>query len=525
MDPFSEQSLIVIPSAEKMGKLHCIRPESGDGDFTFVNNSRRSRINSQGKIAWVEAGHPSVGFKNGKSVLVLEPERCNYFAYPIDIGLDNYYYWTHQASKAILDSTTEGQELVSNGNLDSPTGWTLGPGGSIAGGVATFLGEEEYSYIKQTLQGLQVGITYIIRVTVTENASGLSLTIAGATSAITAYLSSGVIEWRMKIYNKSNDDLIIEVPDYGYCIIDSISVKQIEGYEDPEGMTGALKLVETVQNTSHAIKVSVPVIANTFYTISCHFKKAERDIVYIRTGSYFSYFNLTTGQCVLSATQHTCSIEQIGGYYRCSVTYVPTTTSSFIYFGTALVPGSPSFAGNVTSGLYLYGAQLENSEYPTSLIFDGTLGDISNRSKDILSLINLQLKGLIGTSWSLFIDINDFPDPQIGGPVIYLRNNFGTPEYSFLLVVDRRTGFYDFINNSYQWLTPVTGPTKLCITYHNGTMKCYQDGVKNPTEYTPAIPLTVINTLEWNGEVRHSANGLILMPRCLTDDEAIELTG
>jgi len=72
-----DASLVLIPSAYKVGVLYSILPEDGTGDFTVSRNSVATRLNSNGLIEEVGLNVPRVDYTNGTPVLLTEPQRTN----------------------------------------------------------------------------------------------------------------------------------------------------------------------------------------------------------------------------------------------------------------------------------------------------------------------------------------------------------------------------------------------------------------------------------------------------------------
>ena len=56
MSILDKASLIQIPSGYKSGKLYSIKPDNGDGDFTFSRSSSATRVNSEGLIETAQIG-------------------------------------------------------------------------------------------------------------------------------------------------------------------------------------------------------------------------------------------------------------------------------------------------------------------------------------------------------------------------------------------------------------------------------------------------------------------------------------
>jgi hypothetical protein len=89
-------------------------------------------------------------------------------------------------------------------------------------------------------------------------------------------------------------------------------------------------------------------------------------------------FNLTTGAATNIGTGVGSAVSVGNGWYRCSV--VVTTTGIRFY-----IPSSSStFAGNGTSGIYLWGAQLEAGSFATSYI--PTVASQVTRSADVATM-------------------------------------------------------------------------------------------------------------------------------------------
>jgi hypothetical protein len=133
----------------------------------------------------------------------------------------------------------------------------------------------------------------------------------------------------------------------------------------PDGTATADKLVEAATTSVHNCGQSITTQAIP-YTFSCYVKAAERTfalLYHTQTNAAVS-INLTTGETATPtglAIPTSSSVTAVGnGWYRLSMTVTATAASNFfgVYPMTSLT-GSASYTGDGTSGIFLWGAQLE----------------------------------------------------------------------------------------------------------------------------------------------------------------------
>lgn len=147
----------------------------------------------------------------------------------------------------------------------------------------------------------------------------------------------------------------------------------------PDGTLNGWKLNETTANNTHTRRqTSVNVTSGERYIVSAYVKPAERTQCAIQsnlTGGGFLYtkFNLNgTGSVYYTPTGYTGSITPVsGGWFRISTSAISNATTGK-YFSFDLVSGSTyteTYAGTSnTTGIYIYGAQIESGSYLTSYI-------------------------------------------------------------------------------------------------------------------------------------------------------------
>ena len=142
----------------------------------------------------------------------------------------------------------------------------------------------------------------------------------------------------------------------------------------PNGTLTATKFTEDTSNNSHQTRPSSVISLNIgqAYTFTCFAKKSERKEFRIENvGQYGVYFDLENGTRVEDSASQIINSEikeLSNGWYKCSVTIKETSrTADYIYLQIAK-DGSKSYQGDGSSGIYIYGAMLEQSSYSTSYI-------------------------------------------------------------------------------------------------------------------------------------------------------------
>jgi len=192
----------------------------------------------------------------------------------------------------------------------------------------------------------------------------------------------------------------------------SSSTIATSGEIDPSGGTGAYKLTLNASDSGARIRDGWTSTAGE-HTFSVYVKKGTASDIRVGfndegTRAVTLDFNIDTGQIITSSNANNTSIQDCGnGWYRVSVTgTIDASGGDTVYlrgFGTN---------SNTSSGdyLHIFGAQLEQGSFPTSLI--PTYGATATRSGDsaVISGTNFSRfhKDAKGGSW--IVEADDLAD-------------------------------------------------------------------------------------------------------------------
>jgi hypothetical protein len=136
----------------------------------------------------------------------------------------------------------------------------------------------------------------------------------------------------------------------------------------PDGTLTADKLVEDTSTAQHRTD-QTPTSPAGAQIFSVFAKAAERAFMGLRIGTIGCGFNLSDGTTYAISAGVTATIVSAGdGWYRCSISVSSASANDTCRIGLAQTAGplSPSYTGDGTSGLFLWGAQLEPVTYQTT---------------------------------------------------------------------------------------------------------------------------------------------------------------
>ena len=327
--------------------------------------------------------------------------------------------------------------------------------------------------------------------------------------------------------------------DFSQSVWTNQDTSTIIGQLSPDGTLNAFNLSENSSLTNHRLQ---GVIFNSLtngvdYTFSIFAKNNGRLLQMITSRSAFgnkiANFDLDNGVIGDVSVGFSATIESFGnGWFKCSVTVASVGTQGQFHYG--LVTSTTSvlneiYQGDGTSGIYIYGAQLEVGSYLTSYI--PTSGGTVTRNQDIFtrdgigSLIN-------STEGVLFVEMARQEGDTSAG-LITLNDGTNSQTVS-LYYFSTGTIYFDVLSGSPNVSVGVGGFNtynfnKIALKYKSGDIALWVNGVEVATSAS-AISLTGLNTLSFNqGNNAYPFNGKVkqlqVYDTALTDEQLLQLTG
>ena len=248
------------------------------------------------------------------------------------------------------------------------------------------------------------------------------------------------------------------------------------GFVSPKGDLSAFKLTEDSTLNNHRISVN-GLIGSGTHTISVLAKANDRNWLLIRNAANNAWFDVSNG-VVGNVQSGTGSIENYGnGWYRCSVTMSSLSTPAI---GIADNNDSYSYQGDGTSGIYIFGVQVEAGSYPTSYIPNyGTAAGITRSAEtangagdastfsDSQGVLMAEISALEGASTLIYRFIT-LSDGTASNKISIFFNQNGSLTWQLiggLTVISRALS------------VAITNNNKIAIRYNSTSAELYVNGI------------------------------------------------
>lgn len=137
----------------------------------------------------------------------------------------------------------------------------------------------------------------------------------------------------------------------------------------PNGTFTADKIIENTATTSHKVYQSVSTTSGQPYTWSVFLKADTRSKARLNIFGAYAEFDITNASVITTSGVTSQSIERYpNGWVRCSITETANSSSTLTYVYLLDDGGNVSYTGNGTSGLFVWGGQMELGSTMTSYI-------------------------------------------------------------------------------------------------------------------------------------------------------------
>lgn len=312
----------------------------------------------------------------------------------------------------------------------------------------------------------------------------------------------------------------------------SITSNQITA---PDGTNSADKFFDSTDNNTHLVYRSLSVSTSDEYTFSCFLKKGSLNKGFLAFDSSVNasvVFDLENGTIESEGSSiSTSNIEQYSNnWYKCSFTHTPPATPRLYRIGT--YNGGISYAGTGTDFIYIWGAQLEQSLYPTSYI--PTTGSTVTRAQETCigagnvstfnsteGVLYAEMASLADDGTTRYVSVSD------GGNQNAIAIRFSDVNNQ-ILAYTRIGGVFNAVLLTSSYST--VNFNKIAYRYKSGDSALFINGTKiSSSTSTQTLPSNTLNTLGFNdglyAPMEGKVKGVYVFNEALTDDELQQLTG
>ena len=297
----------------------------------------------------------------------------------------------------------------------------------------------------------------------------------------------------------------------------------------PDGTMTADKLVDEATLNQHRINQTTTSAIGT-NTFSVFAKKSEKDSILLRVGLSGAYFDLTNGTASGASGVTTSIVNYGNGWYKCSIVRTSTVANEIVRINLA-IGLNDTYLGDGTSGLFIWGAQLEVGSYATSYI--PTSGSTVTRNADVISKTGIS--SLIGqTEGTLYFEVQGFSDGNPANQFITLNDGTSNNQigFHFTLTLGRITGYFRVNSVTYQITSTVlkTLNSKIILRYNSSNVyTLFINGSLIGTGTAASSfssPLTAFKISQGNGGSPYNGKikSIVLYQTALTNDQCIDLT-
>ena len=582
MSIYDKSSLVLIPSGTKTSKVYSQKPTNGDGDFDFTRSTAATRVNADGNIEketsnlmlqsnafnnW--SGDPTLtsgqtGYDGSSDAWLLDTTSIDTFIYRNDVTSFSGVTTTSVYAKK---GTADGIRLRFNQSSDANIYINLINGSDIGAASGTIshnvtnLGSGWYriemSFIASGSQDFRIYVTDVTgastvgTVYIQDSQANQGLVAQPYQETTTTALYGGITDNVPRLdYTDSSCPALLLEPQRTNLVVNSEyfggtdwtkgnSSITTNATTSPSGFVDGSFLVPNTSASTHTCGKFVGITSGT-YTLSVYAKQGgyKNLLVWFDGHSGGVGVNLDDLSVFRDQNNDGYTIEDFGnGWVRIAVTITASSTASpnFYVYSNAATPAI-SYAGDGTSGLYLYGAQAELGSYATSYIPTYGAGSVT-RNGDRYETKSLNNFVDTANGFSFYYEIRDFELTEVSFADYFsirvsdavstnirseIRTNGTAGIFSSGI-----TGFTTL--NINDWYSAGDSIKKMCLVMTNNSQKVFVNGVlKASSTNTLTLPTFQQLNSDLNAgqtaQMKFAVNQTMLFQSALTDQEAIDLT-
>ena len=518
-------SILLTPTAYNDGSMLSVKPENGDGDFTFSRSSAATRVNAQGLV---------------ENVQIISPELVSNGNFS-QIG-------TEEVSNG--NFSQEGSELVTNGDFATDSNWTIsGSSISISGGKLNFVNATSNSEFAQQSIVAPIGKTYKITLDVSNLGSGESIKIRYPFQDFTINTNGTHILYG--VGNTANVFRLTPNSSTASFSIDNVSVKEVISATNTPRIdysTGAEAFLLEPQSTnlitysedfSNAYWIKQPGVVATYNTTETLSPDGTYNATkFIGNGSTGVYKASIGVSGVVSRSVYLKSVSgTTTAVFKEPNTNLPTPITltitnewqRFEFIGDNGSALQGLWIDDITSdGLYMWGAQVEALPYATSYI--PTSGAIATRNQEVCVDATPVINSEEGT---LYLDASALTNGGVDRNISLNDNTSSNHVQLILHATDNRIVFR--VNsggvaqaNISDYTFEQTDNLKIACVYKQNNFSLWINGIERATDFSGNIPigLSKLDFSLFNGTQPFFGNikGLKYYPKALADVQLEDLT-
>ena len=284
----------------------------------------------------------------------------------------------------------------------------------------------------------------------------------------------------------------------------------------PDGTLTGDKLVEdTTADNTHICQQTVTLASGNAYAFSVYVKAAERELTRLLIqGTPFggaaqsADFNLVTQVATVSGGGSASIVAVGNGWLKCTLVTISATTTNAVNAQIYVGSGSVTYTGDGYSGIYVWGASLEQGSFPTSYI--KTEASQVTRSADAASMTGTNFSSWYRQDEGTVFFKSTYNSPLTNQYSYTISNGTGTNRLEQLLVSAtslRSRVVYDGASVANLNVSPISSnlPVASAFAYQAGSQAASYNGAA-PSTASAAVVLSDLNFINIGSDPGFTAN-------------------